>query len=96
MYSFPLVLASVTFKETELTVFSEYKASVIHLLAVSAGRTMPGGQFSRDVGGRSESSDTVAEPGRSLFSKQKLNEHVLCTHHFLNLHCVPASRLLKS
>ena len=47
------VLASVTSKETWLTIFSEYKASVIHLLAVSVGRTMPGGQFSRDVGGRS-------------------------------------------
>ena len=36
-------------KESELGIFSEYKASVIHLLAVSVGRTMPGGQFLRVV-----------------------------------------------
>lgn len=92
--SSPFVLASVTSKETELMIFSEYKASVIHLLAVSVGRSMPGGRFSGDVGGRSQRSDTAAEP-RRLSSKQKLNEHVLCKLHFFNLHCFPASCLLK-
>ena len=55
---------------------------MIHLsrtLAVSVGRTMPGGPFSRSMGGRHWSNDIIADPRRRLFSKEKFNEDLQLT-----------------